>query len=311
MARKIEVELESDVSDFERGMKSAAGSVDKFENELKGAERSADKFAGAMEKTDGAMGGAAGSFRGLDALASGLGTTLGIEGLDAVSGYAVGIADMADGMKDLVIPMIGKMKAAFAAMNATLLANPIILVVAGLAALTAAFVIAYKKSETFRNIVNGSFAAIKDGAMSFVDSVSGAVTKAAKVIGRVADIITTPYQIAFKAISKMWNATLGGFGISIPGFSIPFGPSFGGLSFTLPSMPSFRAAGGPLNARQAAIVGERGPELFIPSGAGTVVPGGMVGGELIVKAAPNAGPELLRVLQLEVRKRGGLQAVFP
>src|SRR5690606_12525976 len=116
-----------------------------------------------------------------------LGATLDVEGLDSITGYAVGMADMADGMKDLVLPIVGKAKAAFAAMNATLLANPIILVVAGLAALTAAFIVAYKKSETFRNIVNKSFDAIKDGAMSFVNAVEGAVTKAAKVIGRVAD----------------------------------------------------------------------------------------------------------------------------
>lgn len=34
----------------------------------------------------------------------------------------------------------------------------------------------------------------------------------------------------------------------------------------------FRAAGGPLDAYQPAIVGERGPELFIPSRAGTIIP---------------------------------------
>jgi hypothetical protein len=312
VARKIEVDLEADTGDFQREMKAAAGSVDKLEDGLKDAGKAGEKFAGGLDKADGALTSTATGMRGLDALASGLGATLGVEGLDSITGYAVGMADMADGMKDLVLPIVGKAKAAFAAMNATLLANPIILVVAGLAALTAAFIVAYKKSETFRNIVNKSFDAIKDGAMSFVNAVEGAVTKAAKVIGRVADIITTPYQIAFKAISKMWNATLGGFGISIPGFSIPFGPSFGGLSFSLPNMPTFRAAGGPLNARQAAIVGERGPELFIPSGAGTVIPNGMMGGsQVVVSARPNAGPELLRLLQFEVRRAGGLSAVFP
>jgi phage-related protein len=305
MARKIEVDLAADTGDFEKGMKSAATSVDKFEGELKSAEKSVAKFEAATEKADGAMAGAAGSFRGLDALASGLGTTLGIEGLDAVSGYAVGIADMADGMKDLVIPMVGKMKAAFAAMNATLLANPIILVVAGLAALTAAFVIAYKKSETFRNIVNGAFDAVKSGAQATLDAISDAVKGAAKVIGRVAEIITTPYRIAFQAIAKMWNATLGGFGISIPGFSIPFGPSFGGLSFTIPNIPTFRAAGGPLNAGQAAIVGERGPELFIPSGAGTVVPNGAMGRtEIVFTARPGAAAALLAMLKAETRATG-------
>lgn len=45
--------------------------------------------------------------------------------------------------------------------NASMLANPVVLVVAGIAALAAALVVAYKKSETFRKIVNGAFTTIK------------------------------------------------------------------------------------------------------------------------------------------------------
>ena len=51
------------------------------------------------------------------------------------------------------------------ALNAALLANPIVLIVVAIAALVAALVIAYKKSETFRNIV--------DGAMKKVAAVFG------------------------------------------------------------------------------------------------------------------------------------------
>lgn len=68
----------------------------------------------------------------------------------------------------------GVMKAAAAAqwlLNAAMTANPIGLVVLAIAALVAAFVIAYKKSETFRDIVNKVFGAIKNAvttAVSFV-----------------------------------------------------------------------------------------------------------------------------------------------
>ena len=44
-----------------------------------------------------------------------------------------------------------------------LFANPVGLVIAGIVALGAAFVIAYKKSETFRNIVNGALQGVVDG----------------------------------------------------------------------------------------------------------------------------------------------------
>jgi hypothetical protein len=49
-------------------------------------------------------------------------------------------------------------------LNAAMTANPIGLVVLAIAALVAGLVIAYKKSETFRRIVNGAFAAVKNAA---------------------------------------------------------------------------------------------------------------------------------------------------
>lgn len=48
-----------------------------------------------------------------------------------------------------------------------LAANPIILVIAGLAALVAAFIYAYRNSETFRNIVNGVLRAVATAAQAF------------------------------------------------------------------------------------------------------------------------------------------------
>ncbi len=50
--------------------------------------------------------------------------------------------------------------AATAAWNMVLAANPIVLVVAALAALAVGLVIAYKRSETFRDIVHGAFSAV-------------------------------------------------------------------------------------------------------------------------------------------------------
>lgn len=49
-----------------------------------------------------------------------------------------------------------------AAFNAVMMMNPFVLIVVGLAALVAGLVIAYKKSETFRNIVNGVWESVKN-----------------------------------------------------------------------------------------------------------------------------------------------------
>jgi TP901 family phage tail tape measure protein len=51
-------------------------------------------------------------------------------------------------------------------LNAALSANPIGLVVIAIAGLVAALVVAYKKSETFRNIVNAAWGAIKTAAVA-------------------------------------------------------------------------------------------------------------------------------------------------
>ena len=43
------------------------------------------------------------------------------------------------------------------------------------------------------------------------------------------------------------------------------------------SLPSF-AAGGRPTVGQAAVIGEKGPELFVPSVAGTIIPNNQLGG---------------------------------
>ncbi|MDH2334287.1 phage tail tape measure protein [Paenibacillus polymyxa] len=57
------------------------------------------------------------------------------------------------------------------ALNVAMSLNPIGIVIAVIAGLVTAFVVAYKKSETFRNVVNAAWAAIKSGfstAMNFI-----------------------------------------------------------------------------------------------------------------------------------------------
>ena len=44
------------------------------------------------------------------------------------------------------------------------------------------------------------------------------------------------------------------------------------------SKPPGKAIGGPVNEGQPYIIGERGPELFVPNTSGTIVPNGGFGG---------------------------------
>ncbi|MEC1786090.1 tape measure protein [Schinkia azotoformans] len=62
-----------------------------------------------------------------------------------------------------VVGVINAVQMAQAGLNLVMSMNPIGLVIAAIVALVAAFVVAYKKSETFRDIVNGVWDALKKG----------------------------------------------------------------------------------------------------------------------------------------------------
>ena len=82
----------------------------------------------------------------------------------------------------------------------------------------------------------------------------------------------TSEQLAW--IANEWGGDLRSLYALMPAYGPTGGlhPGAGNLPFTP------RAAGGPVNAMSPYLVGERGPELFVPSGSGTIVPGGRSGG---------------------------------
>lgn len=305
MARRIDIDLNADTKAFENGMGNATKAVDKLEDKLDDGTRSAERFDHGIEGTTKGLESSTQKFRAVNDLAGGLGDTLGISALGPISSYAMGMADIADGLGGLLGPALKSARAAFVSMNATLMANPIFLVIAALAALTIGFVIAYKKSETFRKIVDATFHAVVDGAKSMVRGITNAVTSAAKVLGRIADIITTPYQLAFKAIAHLWNATVGGF--SVP--SIGFGP-FKTPGFSVPNMPEL-ATGGNVAGGQSVLVGERGPEIFTPHLSGSVMRNGTGGGNVTVAINTGASDldELIRK-RVRVLGNGNVQTAF-
>ncbi|MEK4713476.1 phage tail tape measure protein [Sporosarcina sp. FSL K6-5500] len=68
-----------------------------------------------------------------------------------------------------VAGVVGVMAAAFAALNAVILAHPFIFIGVAVIALGAAFVVAYKKSEAFRNIVDSTFLKVKEIVLDTVN----------------------------------------------------------------------------------------------------------------------------------------------
>lgn len=104
-----------------------------------------------------------------------------------------------------------------AAFNAVMAANPIALIIIAVIALVAAFVIAYKKSETFRNFVNAAlqkikavalsvFGWFKDTALPWMKKAWDGIVAAGKVV--VSWITTTLLPIFVSAWSKIKAAAL-------------------------------------------------------------------------------------------------------
>lgn len=88
-------------------------------------------------------------------------------------------------------------------MNAALTANPIGLVVVAIAGLVAGLVIAYKKSETFRRIVNAAF----KGVLAAAQAVWGWIKGNWKTL---LTILTGPIGVAVRMIARNWDTIKSG-----------------------------------------------------------------------------------------------------
>lgn len=95
-------------------------------------------------------------------------------------------------------------------------------------------------------------------------------------------------NVAMALAKASLQAALFGSGPMASMFNIPQG---GGLMNGIGQFFGFggaRAAGGPVSAGQAYLVGERGPEIIVPRGAGEVIPNHKLGGaNMHVPFAPN------------------------
>ena len=84
-----------------------------------------------------------------------------------------------------------------AAFNVVMSANPLGLIILAVIGLVAAFVIAYKRSETFRNIVDGAFRSIKNVVMSVVNFLKPFITTAFSVLKNVFTVYFNIYKTVF------------------------------------------------------------------------------------------------------------------
>jgi hypothetical protein len=133
--------------------------------------------------------------------------------------------------------------------NAVMAANPLVLLAVGIAALVVGLIIAYKKFDAFRDIVDAVFSAIKTGIKGGMDAIT---TYLSFVMG--------VYKAIFNGIATLWNNTIGKLSFEVPKWV----PGLGGKGFEVPNIPML-ANGGIVTSPTLAMIGEgNGPEAVIP-----------------------------------------------
>lgn len=117
--------------------------------------------------------------------------------------------------------------------------------------------------------------------------------------GKIADKILEFIQVVYEAGKELGSALIRGIEDSLLGFELPgTGASVGAWSrFWRGMLPGFRADGGPVTAGRPYIVGEEGPELFVPRRSGEIIPNH----HLAALDAPPAGGGVTMDIDIDAR----------
>lgn len=279
--------LEKSFTNVGTGAKKMADDLDKAGDKAGVAARAIDKTGEAADQSEG-------KFMATADVLDGLGAAFGLP-TDAATGMFRAFGDLSGGFAGLQgllsggaqkVTEFGKALVSGeiftkiwtgtqAAFNAVMSANPAVLIGIGIIALGAALVVAYQKSETFRNIVQGAFAVVKgaaEGVVNFFKDIPGVIEGMGN---RLVDVITWPYKTAFNGIAKLWNNTVGRLSFSVPDWV----PGIGGKGFSMPTLPTFHQGG------------------VVPGNPGQAVPIMAMAGERVITASQqSSGPTIVNLV---------------
>lgn len=268
------------------GFKNVGSAAKGMAGDLDKAESEARQFGSSMDSVGAAVGGTESKFMGTADLLDGLGSAFGLP-LGGAVGLTRAFGDLSGGfevVQGFLTSGVGKMKDFAAAIlqsstvtkawtgiqtafNAVMNMNPAIAITTAVIALGAALVVAYQKSETFRNIVQGAFRIVKDAAEDVWNFIAGLADGIWSVATAIKDALIWPYKTAFNAIAKFWNNSVGSLSFKVPSWV----PGIGGKGFEMPKLPTFFMGG------------------VVPGSPGSAVPIMAHAGETVVRAGQGAG----------------------
>jgi len=132
-------------------------------------------------------------------------------------------------------------------------------------------------AESFKGIINGSMTAQQALANLFQKTANHFLDMAAQMIAKQIQMKILGIALNFftgGAQANLGTGRDGTFGLGTHGSGIPTGAKGWGFSG--------KAAGGPVSGGTPYVVGEKGPELFVPGSSGNIVPNNKMGGVNIV-----------------------------
>lgn len=241
-----------------------SASADESASGLDRVAGAADGTASAASQAAGGIGDIAGALEATGLISEG--TAAAMEtGAAAIMGLT-GAADIANlvtekfkiGLIGQKIAMVagavatGVVTAAQWAWNAAMTANPIGLIIAGIAALVAGIVWLVLNWDK-----------VKAAGVSAWNWIKDAWSGAGAFFSRIWEGLPLAAKFAFNKVAGWWNNSIGKIGFTIPDWI----PLVGGRSFNVPDIPLL-AAGGDVTRAGFAVVGEAGAELLeLPAGA--------------------------------------------
>jgi hypothetical protein len=136
---------------------------------------------------------------------------------------------------------------------------------------TAAEGIGLAFSDSFKGIVSGTMTA-QEALAGFFQSIAD------QFLDMAAQIIAKWIQLTIlNSILRLFPTGAATGAAASGGYTLPSGAGYA-EGFSLPSLLPGRANGGPVTGGMPYIVGERGPELFVPGASGTIIPNNQMGG---------------------------------